>query len=121
MTSEDASATMRASTSLPSTSTVVTGPIADSVLSVGPTTASPVDPREVFRLAIAVGAIAVLIAHNHPNSDVAPSPEDLDVTRHLAEIGCILGVTPFDHVVWARSGVFHSIRESHLAQLSPER
>jgi DNA repair protein RadC len=93
-------------------------PIADSVVSIGTATASLVHPREVFQPAIAVGAVAVLIAHNHPSGDVTPSAEDLDVTRRLAEAGRILGVTLLDHVVWARSGAFHSIRESHPGHVS---
>jgi len=93
-------------------------PIADSVVSIGTATASLVHPREVFQPAIALGAVVVLIAHNHPSGDVTPSAEDLEVTRRLADSGRILGVTLLDHVVWARSGAFHSIRESHPAHLS---
>jgi len=93
-------------------------PIADSVVSIGTATASLVHPREVFQPAIALGACALLIGHNHPSGDVTPSAEDLDVTRRLAEAGHILGVTLLDHVVWARGGGFHSIRETHPDQLS---
>lgn len=94
-------------------------PIADSVVSIGTATASLVHPREVFQPAIALGSVALLIAHNHPSGDVTPSAEDLEVTRRLAEAGRILGVALLDHVVWARSGAFHSIRESHPGHLWP--
>jgi DNA repair protein RadC len=93
-------------------------PIADSVVSIGTATASLVHPREVFQPAIALGSVALLIAHNHPSGDVTPSAEDLDLTRRLAEAGRILGVTLLDHVVWARRGALHSIRESHPGHLS---
>jgi DNA repair protein RadC len=93
-------------------------PIADSIVSIGTATASLVHPREIFQPAIALGACALLIAHNHPSGDVTPSAEDLDVTRRLAEAGRILGVTLLDHVVWARGGAFHSIRESHPGHVS---
>ncbi len=96
-------------------------PIADSIVSIGTATASLVHPREVFQPAIAVGACALLIGHNHPSGDVTPSSEDLVVTKRLAEAGRILGVTLLDHVVWTRSGAFHSIRESHPDHLSLER
>ena len=96
-------------------------PIADSVVSIGTATASLVHPREVFQPAIAVGAVAVLIAHNHPSGDVTPSAEDLEVTRRLAEAGRILGVVLLDHIVWERGGAFYSIRETHPDHLSSGR
>jgi DNA repair protein RadC len=96
-------------------------PIADSVVSIGTATASLVHPREVFQPAVALGAVALLIGHNHPSGDATPSPEDLEVTRRLAEAGRILGVTLLDHVVWTRGGAFHSIRDSHPAHLSCSR
>jgi len=96
-------------------------PIADSVVSIGTATASLVHPREVFQPAIALGACALLIGHNHPSGDPTPSAEDLEVTKRLAEAGRILGVNLLDHVVWARDGAFHSIRETHPDHLSPAR
>ncbi len=87
--------------------------IADAVVSIGTATASLVHPREVFQPAIAVGACALLIGHNHPSGDPTPSSEDLDVTRRLAEAGRLLGVTLLDHIVWSRDGGFRAIREIH--------
>ena len=95
-------------------------PIADSIVSIGTATASLVHPREVFQPAIAIGACALLIGHNHPSGDVTPSAEDLVVTRRLAEAGRLLGITLLDHVVWERGGAFHSIRETHPDRISPE-
>ena len=86
--------------------------IADAIVSIGTATASLVHPREVFQPAIGLGACALLIGHNHPSGDVTPSPEDLEVTRRLADAGRILGVTVLDHIVWSRCGAFHSIREA---------
>jgi len=96
-------------------------PIADSIVSIGTATASLVHPREVFQPAIALGACALVIGHNHPSGDPTPSAEDLEVTKRLAEAGRILGVALLDHVVWARYGAFHAIRETHPDYLSPAR
>jgi len=41
----------------------------------------------------------IIVAHNHPSGDPAPSDEDIRVTRQLAEAGKILGVELLDHVV----------------------
>jgi len=74
-------------------------PIADSVVSIGTATASLVHPREVFQPAIALGACALLIAHNHPSGDPTASADDRAVTRQLAEAGRILDVPVYDHLV----------------------
>lgn len=60
---------------------------------------SLVHPREVFRNAIAEGAAAIILLHNHPSGDPTPSPEDRTVTQQLAEAGRIIGVPVVDHVV----------------------
>jgi len=83
--------------------------------------ASLVHPREVFQPAIAIGAVALVIAHNHPSGDPSPSAEDLEVTRRLADAGRLLGVTLLDHIVWTRGGAFHSVRESHPDHLATAR
>jgi DNA repair protein RadC len=60
---------------------------------------SVVHPREVFKQAIAESAAALLLVHNHPSGDPAPSGEDRAVTRQLADAGRIVGIPVLDHVV----------------------
>lgn len=81
--------------------------------------ASLVHAREVFLPAIERKAAAILVAHNHPSGNPAPSPEDLKVTRQLIDAGKILGIQVLDHVIVGqlRPGqdrYFHSIRESGM-------
>jgi DNA repair protein RadC len=60
----------------------------------------PVHPREVFRTLIREGAIAAVLAHNHPSSgDPEPSREDIEITRRLAKTGKLLGIPVLDHVI----------------------
>ena len=61
--------------------------------------ASVVHPREVFRPAVAESAAALILVHNHPSGDPAPSPEDREVTRQLSEAGRIVGIPVIDHVI----------------------
>ena len=68
----------------------------------GTATASLLHPREVFRPALRHGAAAIVVAHNHPSGDPAPSKADLDMTRRLADAAKILGVTLSDHVILGR-------------------
>jgi DNA repair protein RadC len=50
------------------------------------------------------GVAAVLVAHNHPSGDPAPSPDDLAVTRRLARAADLLGIEFVDHVIVAARG-----------------
>jgi DNA repair protein RadC len=68
-------------------------------ISEGSLTASLVHPREVYNPVIRDSAAAVIFVHNHPSGDPAPSPEDVDITRRLKEVGEVMGVRVLDHVV----------------------
>lgn len=58
-----------------------------------------VDPRQVLRPAVALGASGVILAHNHPSGDPTPSPQDREVTRRVASAGRVVGVQLLDHIV----------------------
>jgi DNA repair protein RadC len=60
---------------------------------------SLVHPREVFRAAIAEAAAGIVVVHNHPSGNPAPSADDRSVTRQLAEAGRLLDVPVYDHVI----------------------
>ncbi len=61
--------------------------------------ASLVHPREVFRPAVVERAAAIILVHNHPSGDPAPSAEDRAVTRQLESAGRALGIPVLDHVI----------------------
>jgi len=74
---------------------------------------SLVHPREVFRSAITESAAAVVLVHNHPSGDPAPSQEDREVTRQLRDAGRIVGIPVLDHIVIG-DGRYVSFVESGL-------
>ncbi len=80
--------------------------------------ASLVHPREVFRAAIRGAASAVVLAHNHPSGDPAPSAEDIRITKQLVEAGRVIDIHVMDHVILghgrANDQNFYSLRESGL-------
>ena len=41
----------------------------------------------------------MIVAHTHPSGDVTPSDEDLEGTKHLIDIGNLVGIPLDDHVV----------------------
>ncbi|HSX30863.1 MAG TPA: DNA repair protein RadC [Candidatus Saccharimonadales bacterium] len=76
----------------------------DEVISIGSLTSNVVHPREVFQPAIAHGAVAVIIAHNHPSGSLEPSRADGEVTRQLVAAGKILGIDLLDHLLITKDG-----------------
>jgi DNA repair protein RadC len=74
------------------------------VVSRGLLDASLVHPREVFKEAIRRGAAAMVLAHNHPSGDPAPSAEDVHVTRQLIEAGRVVDIRVLDHVILGKPG-----------------
>jgi DNA repair protein RadC len=81
-----------------------------TVVTIGTLDASIVHPRDIFREAIAAGAAAVVVFHNHPSGDPEPSDEDVILTHRLVAAGVLMGIDVLDHVILA--GVrYHSMKE----------
>jgi DNA repair protein RadC len=73
--------------------------VRDLLVTRGLLDSSLVHPREVFRAAIAEAAAAVVVVHNHPSGNPAPSADDRAVTRQLVEAGKLLDIPVYDHVI----------------------
>ena len=61
-------------------------------------------PREAFRGAVARGAHAVILVHNHPSGVTKPSDADLRVTRSMKDAGALLQIELLDHVILGAPG-----------------
>ena len=71
-----------------------------------------IEPRTVFRAAIAACASALVVSHNHPSGDPGPSSEDIATTARLMKAGRILGIPVIDHVIVTRdSRRWHSMHD----------
>lgn len=79
-------------------------------ISEGSLSASVVHPREVFATAIVNHAASIIVAHNHPSGDPAPSSEDEHLTRALQKTGDIIGIPVLDHII-VGDGSYYSFKE----------
>ena len=57
--------------------------------------------RAIIRDALTLDAIGLVIAHNHPSGDPAPSRADLVATRALVDLARPLGIRLHDHLIFA--------------------
>jgi len=85
--------------------------ISRALISEGSLNQSIVHPREVFNVAVRQSAAAMILLHNHPTGDPAPSPEDVEVTRRLSEAGQLMGIRVLDHIIIGED-VFYSFAEN---------
>jgi DNA repair protein RadC len=78
--------------------------IRDEVVSEGSIDQAAVHVREVIRRAIDLGSSALILVHNHPSGDPAPSRADITLTRDIIDAGKRLNIAIHDHVIIASSG-----------------
>ena len=60
---------------------------------------SVVRPAEVLRPAVVEGVPSIIVSHNHPSADPTPSPEDVAITRELAQAAKLLSIELLDHII----------------------
>ena len=85
----------------------------DVAVSDGSLNAVLIHPREVFRLAIAENAAAVILVHNHPSGNTEPSKEDIAITRQLVDAGRIVDIRVLDHIIIG-GDAYTSLAERHM-------
>ncbi len=78
--------------------------IRDEIISEGSIDQATVHVREVIRRAIDLGSSAIILVHNHPSGDPAPSRADIALTRDIIDAGKRLNVAVHDHVIIAANG-----------------
>jgi DNA repair protein RadC len=79
--------------------------IADEVQQRGTVDHTPVYPREIIRRALELSATAIILVHNHPSGDPAPSRADIDMTRTIVDTAKPLGIAVHDHIIIGKNGV----------------
>jgi len=69
------------------------------MVSVGSLNQSIVHPRETLKNSLLSSAVAIILVHNHPTGDPAPSSEDISITQRLREARDIIGIKILDHII----------------------
>ncbi|GAA0727851.1 RadC family protein [Sphingomonas japonica] len=78
--------------------------IRDELMSEGSIDEAALHVREVIRRAIDLGSAAIILVHNHPSGDPAPSRADIELTRAIAEAGKRMGIALHDHLIIGTEG-----------------
>lgn len=73
--------------------------IGESNVSKGTVNATMISPRELFIDALQMGAVSIILLHNHPSGDPTPSREDILITKRIKEAGDLIGIDLLDHII----------------------
>lgn len=88
--------------------------IEEDEVSVGDICSSSAGAREVFSNAVRRNAGSVVLLHNHPSGDPAPSGQDLATTRRLVKAGELLGIPVIDHIIIGDGSYVSLKAEGHM-------
>jgi len=83
----------------------------------GTITETAVYPRELFLKAFNLGAVSIILVHNHPSGKLEPSLHDLNLTEKLMLAGLLLQVKVLDHIIIADSGYFSMAEQGIIEKL----
>jgi DNA repair protein RadC len=75
-------------------------------VSTGTVDQTPVYAREILSMALRYKASGIILVHNHPGGDPAPSSQDVALTGRLQSTARELGLRILDHLVVAENGFF---------------
>jgi len=79
--------------------------IADEIQQSGTVDHTPAYPREIMKRALELGATALILVHNHPSGDPAPSQADIEMTKQICAAAAPFNIIVHDHLIVARNGV----------------
>jgi DNA repair protein RadC len=78
--------------------------IHDEIHASGTVDSAHVYTREILKKAMNVGATALILLHNHPSGDPAPSQADIDITHAIQQAAKPLNIIIHDHLIISRTG-----------------
>ena len=85
--------------------------IGTDIVSVGTLNSNLIHPRETFETAIKRHAAQIILCHNHPSGETAPSEDDIKVTKNLVSAGNILGIKVIDHLIITQNSFYSFANE----------
>jgi len=83
-------------------------------ISQGGITGTVADIRLIFKSALDNFACSIVLCHNHPSGNLAPSNEDKTLTQKIKQAGQMLDINILDHVIVSDAGYFSFADEGLL-------
>jgi len=77
----------------------------------GTTNQIVISPKDILKVALLSNATSVILGHNHPSTDLKPSPHDIEATRNISNACAQLDIKLIDHLIINSKGEYYSIKE----------
>jgi len=90
------------------------GVISEHCISVGGITATIVDQRKIFKLALDDKSTGIILFHNHPSGNLFPSESDNQLTKKIKDSGKLLDINVLDHLIITQNGYYSYADEGAL-------
>lgn len=90
-----------------------------SILHEGTVDNVAVYPRRIIESALSRHASGVILVHNHPSGNPAPSREDKALTRDIADAAMTLDIRVLDHIIVGKDGYFSFMENGLLSPVKP--
>lgn len=84
------------------------------LVSKGTVGCSITSPREIYIRALAIGAVKIVLLHNHPSGNALPSSDDLRLTERVKSAGELVGILLADHIIIGSGGAYLSFCEQKI-------
>lgn len=75
-------------------------------IATGGITATVADIRVILTAALKANACGIILTHNHPSGNLAPSRQDKEMTAKIKEAGNYLDIKILDHLIVTREGYY---------------
>ncbi|HBX51027.1 MAG: hypothetical protein A2275_09895 [Bacteroidetes bacterium RIFOXYA12_FULL_35_11] len=83
-------------------------------ISLGGITATVVDVREIFRIALSKQSVGLILCHNHPSGNIQPSSHDKSITEKVKNAGEIMDIKLLDHIIISNNKYYSFADEGNL-------
>ncbi len=80
--------------------------IKKEIISVGLLDKSLLHPREIFYPAVELNSASIILVHNHPTGDPAPSEKDKAIAKRVIQAGEVMGISVIDFIITAKDGSY---------------
>ena len=88
--------------------------LAKQQMSKGGLTSTIVDIRLLFKKAVELASVGIIVCHNHPSGKLQPSNSDKELTQKIKQAGSTLDIKLLDHLIITEKAYFSFADEGIL-------
>ena len=89
--------------------------IKEQLITQGTINSSLMDGKDIFKWGVKLSASAIILVHNHPTGDPAPSREDTVATNKIFNAANLIGISLIDHIIIG-DNTYISMKDDGLIQ-----